>query len=106
MRKTLPWRLAAGLLFPAAAISAPGDAPPAPARAARRKKLIASGWDKADSERLRKNLRLMEQRLFDGVVVTIRGRIDATKRCPMRRTFIDEPWRREWFAPCIANLKA
>lgn len=74
--------------------------------AGRAKKLIATGWDKVNSQRLLKNLSLMERRPFDGVVIVVEGRIDQKRRCPMRRTFIDEQWRREWFQPCIRNLRA
>jgi len=74
--------------------------------ARRPKKLIASGWDKANSERLLKNLALMEKRPFDGVVVTAEGHKDDGKICRMRTTFSAEPWKRRWFEHTVRNLKA
>ena len=72
----------------------------------RPKKLIATGWDMADSTRLRANLEQMEQRPFDGVVLRLEGRIDETKRCLVRTAFIHRKWERAWFQHCIDNLKA
>ena len=81
-----------------------------PCRAAgdarRRKKLIACGWDRVNSERLLAHHVQMQQRPFDGVGVIIEGRVDAKRRCAMRSAFADTTWRREWFAPCVRNLKA
>lgn len=72
----------------------------------RQKKLIATGWDKADTERLFQNLDQMEQRPFDGVVIECEGRIDAEKRCPMRAAFKKDEWRREWFQACVDRMRA
>ena len=72
----------------------------------RPKKLIQTGWDKPDSERLLQNLAEMEKRPFDGVVIHVLGHIDEKKRCYMRGAFIDRKWERAWFQPCIDNLKA
>lgn len=72
----------------------------------RQKKLIATGWDKADTERLLQNLDEMERRPFDGVVIECEGRADGDKRCPMRAAFKDEEWRREWFQPCVDQMRA
>jgi len=73
--------------------------------AALRKKLIATGWDKADPARLRENLAEMEKRPFDGVVIELEGRSDANKKCPMRQTFSSDSWRREWFDSEVQKLK-
>jgi hypothetical protein len=81
-------------------------APAAAQDARRRKKLIATGWDMANSERLLANHKEMEKRPFDGVIVVVEGHIDAKRRCPMRRTFTADKWRREWFQPCIEDLRA
>ena len=62
----------------------------------RRKKLIATGWDKPDTVRLLENLEQMEKRPFDGVVIVCYGQIDENKRCYMRGTFKNEEWKREW----------
>ncbi|MFW6162926.1 MAG: hypothetical protein ACODAJ_09165 [Planctomycetota bacterium] len=99
-----PW---ARLLGVATALAcAVGIARAAAADMRRPKKLIQTGWDKPDSERLRAHLEQMEQRPFDGVVVGLRGHIDEAKRCHMRAAFGKQGWQRKWFEPCIANLKA
>lgn len=72
----------------------------------RRKKLIATGWDKANTERLLQNLAEMEQRPFDGVIIECEGAIDAEKRCAMRATFKNEEWKREWFQSCVDQMRA
>ncbi len=76
------------------------------ADARRPKKLIETGWDQPDTERLRASLAEMETRPFDGVVVNAVGRVDETRRCPLRTAFAGDKWQREWFQPCIADLKA
>jgi len=72
----------------------------------RPKKLIANGWDGADTKRLRENLREMERRPFDGVVVDAVGRTGEDKPCRLCWAFCNEKWQREWFQPCIDDLKA
>ncbi|MEW6355318.1 MAG: hypothetical protein AB1696_03255 [Planctomycetota bacterium] len=72
----------------------------------RPKKLIATGWDKPDTERLLANLAEIEKRPFDGVVIVCEGKIDAEKRCQMRAAFKNEEWKREWFQPCVDQMKA
>jgi hypothetical protein len=72
----------------------------------RRKKLIATGWDMADTERLRSNLVRMEQRPFDGIVLRLEGRRDEKKRCLVRAAFVNEKWERTWFQHCVNNLRA
>lgn len=74
--------------------------------ARRRKKLIATGWDKADTRRLLENLAEMEQRPFDGVVLEAVGRREDGKPCRLRWAFLNEPWKRAWFQPCIEDLRA
>jgi hypothetical protein len=76
------------------------------ADARRPKKLIATGWDHADSERLRQNLVEMEKRPFDGVVIEVVGHVDEKKRCDLRGTFVNAKWQREWFQPCVDDLRA
>jgi len=93
--------LAASMAIPAAAAAA-AEAPDA----RRPKKLIATGWDKPDSRRLRENLEEMEKRPFDGVVLELVGQVDQKKQCRMRSTFADRKWEQEWFQPCIENLRA
>ncbi|MBM4036589.1 MAG: hypothetical protein FJ291_33040 [Planctomycetes bacterium] len=76
------------------------------ADARRPKKLIQTGWDQPDTERLMQNLAEMEKRPFDGVVVGAVGQIDEKRRCNLRTAFVNEKWQREWFNPCLAHLKA
>jgi len=71
-----------------------------------RKKLIETGWDQPDTERLLANLAEMEKRPFDGVVIAVVGRVDEKKRCDLRETFAATAWQREWFQPCVADLRA
>ncbi len=76
------------------------------------KKLIETGWDEPDTERLLQNLAEMEKRPFDGVVIGVVGWTDegttppAKKRVPLRPAFSRERWKREWFGKPIADLKA
>lgn len=56
-----------------------------------RKKLIATGWDMADAERLKQNLAAMEQRPFDGVVIGLSVPNSAGRLVPVRQTFSVEP---------------
>ena len=72
----------------------------------RPKKLIATGWDQADTKRLRENLAVMERRPFDGVVLGAVGRIDDKRTCPLRWAFVDRKWQRSWFERPLADLKA
>ncbi len=72
----------------------------------RPKKLIATGWDKADTARLRENLAEMEERPFDGVVLEVVGRDDDGKPVPLRWGFHSAKWKREWFQQGIDDLKA
>ena len=70
------------------------------------KKLIATGWDKADTQRLRENIKLMEQRPFDGVFFSAVGKNDAGAPVQLRPAHSNQAWKREWFRNCIADLKA
>ncbi|MBM4037686.1 MAG: hypothetical protein FJ290_04155 [Planctomycetes bacterium] len=74
--------------------------------ARRPKKLIATGWDQPDTERLLANLAEMEKSPLDGVVVNAVGRVDEKRRCHLRTAFAADKWQREWFQPCVADLKA
>lgn len=85
-----------------AGLSAPADAQGPPPR----KKLIATGWDKADTQRLRENLAVMEQRPFDGVILEAVGMLGQAKQCSMRATFHAMPWEQAWFNHCVEDLKA
>jgi len=104
------WKLSVEMLcgiIALATVSAFGQSWAVPAQDVRRtKKLIATGWDKADPERLLQNLAEMEKRPFDGVVIEVTGRIDEKRRCQMRQTFTKEKWQREWFEQEVKTLKA
>jgi len=99
---SMPSRRVGAALLCLAAAAALCDA----ADARRPKKLIATGWDHPDTARLRQNLAEMEKRPFDGVVVEVIGRIDEKARCGLRGAFAAMPWKREWFQPCVDDLKA
>ena len=71
----------------------------------RRKKLIATGWDKVDSQRLLDNLELMEKRPFDGVVIDVVGNAANNKPCRLRTTFHSQPWQQAWFDASVERLK-
>ena len=70
------------------------------------KKLIATGWDHCDSQRLRENLAEMEKRPFDGVVLELVGRTAQGKPCPLAPAFSREPWQDQWFQTCVDDLRA
>lgn len=70
-----------------------------------RKKLIEVGGDMPDTQTLRQNLELMEQQPFDGVVLGAIGHVDETKRCSILEAFKDEKWERDWFRPCVEDLR-
>ena len=84
-----------------------GLAAPAAAQSrAPRKKLIATGWDKPDTARLRENLAQMEQRPFDGVILEAVGTRDDGKSCFLRSTFSAQAWEQRWFNKSVEDLKA
>ncbi|MFO8011986.1 MAG: hypothetical protein R6X20_01640 [Phycisphaerae bacterium] len=83
----------------------------APARAAapdarRPKKLIETGWDHPNTERLRANLEEMEERPFDGVVLRVEGTKPDGKPCPLHWMWTAGAWDRAWFDEAVANLVA
>ena len=70
------------------------------------KKLIATGWDHPDSQRLLANLAEMEKRPFDGVVIEVTGHTADGKPCPLRAAFSNQKWQREWFQTSVDQLRA
>ena len=74
--------------------------------ARRPKKLIEAGWDQPNTRTLRANLAVMEQRPFDGVVISAIGRSADGKPRNLHAAFINEVWQREWYQNCIDDLKA
>jgi len=70
-----------------------------------RKKLIATGWENPDSQRLLANLAEMEKRPFDGVVLRITGRTGEGKLCPLCTVFSNEKWQQEWFQTSVNELR-
>ena len=71
-----------------------------------RKKLIATGWDHPDVERLVTHAAEMEKRPFDGVVLEVTGRTTEGKSCSLRTAFANEPWQREWFQANADRLRS
>ena len=49
-----------------------------------RKKLIATGWDQADSARFAQNIHVMEKQPFAGVFMVVNGTKDNGKSCRLR----------------------
>jgi hypothetical protein len=97
-------RVSIYLLLPALLVGLPAAASAQDLRLP--KKLIATGWDKPDSQSLRKNLAEIERQPFDGVVIEVAGRTPDGKRCSIRPTFSREKWQREWFQPVVDDLRA
>ncbi len=71
-----------------------------------RKKLIATGWDHPDSQRLLANLAEMEKRPFDGVVIEVTGRTTEGRPCQLREAFSNQKWQREWFQARVDQLRS
>ena len=71
-----------------------------------RKKLIATGWDRPDSQWLLANLAEMEKRPFDGVMLEVTGRTAEGKPCPLREAFSNQKWQRAWFQTNVNQLRA
>jgi hypothetical protein len=71
-----------------------------------RKKLIATGWDRPDSEWLLAHLAEMEKQPFDGVVLELTGRTAEGKPCVLRSAFSGETWQPAWFQTNIDQLRA
>lgn len=67
------------------------------------KKLIATGWDMANAERLRANLAEMERRPFDGVVLRFSGR---GNRPYLSYAFTRDVWDEEPIRQITEDLKA
>jgi hypothetical protein len=71
-----------------------------------RKKLIETGWDEPTTERLKQNLAEMEKQPFDGVVVGAVGLTNEKRAVSLRAAFVADPWQREWFQTCVADLQS
>ncbi len=69
------------------------------------RKLIETGWDKPDTQRLRENLKQIEQTPFDGVLVNAIGKDDAGHAVSIRSTFSNKHWKLLWFNQCIDDLQ-
>ena len=74
--------------------------------ARRRKKLIATGWDQPDSQRLPEISAEIEKRPFDGVVVQAIGAGDKKQPVSFGSAFGNQEWKREWFQPAVDRIKA
>jgi hypothetical protein len=71
----------------------------------RRKKLIATGWDMPDSQRLPELVAEIEKRPFDGVVVQAIGTSDKKQPVSFASAFRSQEWKREWFQQAVDRLK-
>jgi hypothetical protein len=72
----------------------------------RPKKLIATGWDQADSDRLPGLVAEIDKRPFDGIVVEALGRNDEGKPVKLGWAFHSEKWKQAWFEAAAQRLKA
>ena len=74
----------------------------------RPKKLIQTGHDMPTAQQLRRDLRVMEQSPFDGVVLEIATEnvSEGVSSCPFREMFANTKWQRDWFRRSIADLRA
>ena len=72
----------------------------------RPKRLIATGWDEPDSDRLPDLVAAIEQRPFDGVAVKVTGRTAEGKPTGLGRGFVADHWPREWFQPAVDRLRS
>jgi hypothetical protein len=70
------------------------------------KKLIATGWDHPDGQRLLANRAEMEKRPFDGVILELSGNNAEGKPCSLRAAFSGQPWQRAWFRATAEQLRA
>ena len=93
------------VVFTLALLLAAGSSQAAPPDMRLRKKLIATGWDQPDSQRLLANLAEMEKRPFDGVVIEVTGQTAEGKPCPLRAAFSNQKWQREWFQTSVDRLR-
>lgn len=105
-RMRLALVISLGALLATAALAA--DAPGPAAKDMRRpKKLIAVGWDLFfDTAWLREHRDDMEKRPFDGIVINVVGRGEDKKAVDLRLAFSRQPWKYEWFAGALDDLKA
>ncbi len=74
--------------------------------ARRPKKLIATGWDQADSQTLPGLVDAMDKSPFDGVVVQVLGRDDQGKELRLGWSFLNQSWKRAWFQPAAERLQS
>ncbi len=71
------------------------------------KKFIELGWDIPDTAFLRAHAREMEREgPFDGVIFRVEAAAEGGGRVSTESGWDRRPWRREWFEPALADLKA
>jgi hypothetical protein len=73
--------------------------------ARRPKKLIATGWDQPDSQRLPDLVAEIDKRPFDGVVVQAVATNDKKQPISLGSAFSNQAWKRAWFQPAVDRLK-
>lgn len=72
----------------------------------RPKKLIATGWDQVDVQRLAEQLSEMERRPFDGVVIRVIGETPEGRSVPLNWAFHAAAWDRSWFEESVEKLRS
>ncbi|MHC4405131.1 MAG: hypothetical protein ACYTG0_36255 [Planctomycetota bacterium] len=95
--KYLSYLLAIGALLPGLAFAEDHRRP---------KKLIATGWDQPDPQRLSENVSEIEKRPFDGVVIRVAGRKPGGQQVPLNSAFLKDSWDQSWFQESVDTLKA
>jgi len=71
------------------------------------KKFIELGWDIPDTTFLREHFREMEgEAPFDGVLFNVAAKAEDGKEVSTGAPWSREPWKKEWFAPALEDLKS
>ncbi len=103
IRSLTYWAVGVLVVWPGAGLRA-GDAPGIPSKMPERK-LIAAGWDSPTPELLAKHIAEIEKTPFDGVRLRFEIEGDEGRKVAVERLINATPWKREWFAGTIAELR-
>ena len=72
-----------------------------------KKKLIELGWDIPTTQYIREHWREMEKDApFDGIVYDLTAQNEDGKGVASQSLFTPDPWKKEWFEPCVHDLEA
>ena len=72
-----------------------------------RKKFVEFGWDAPTTSFLREHWREMEATApFDGIMFKVEVNDDKKQNVTAWHSWDSKPWKREWFQPAVADLKA